>query len=203
MEFTNASMQELYDRAFGDLEVPEDWDTIEDFVRWFADNGAPLLVSHTTDVTEAEGFTVATLLQKGRYHLELYLMRNQMSLPNHVHPNVKVLTVELGGGARGKPRLDGKGCSDRYLTSPVYSYPNTPHGATDFPQNGKGWLALSFQEWPEGVEHKPVTVWWVGPTMGPRHEALIEAHFPDAVQYKGFADITKTATYKGIMSKAL
>lgn len=196
MELNDQTVKELYGRALGRVKLPESLDSIEDLVYWFVDSGAPLLVDHATDVTDAEGFCVSTLFKCDRFHIELYLMRNQMALPDHVHPGVKVLTLELGGGLRGSRKADGLGCSDKHLTSPIYSYPGEAHGATDFPESGRGWLALSFQEWPEGVEHKPVTVWWVGPTMGPKHEALIEEHFPGAVQYPGFADITKTDRFK-------
>lgn len=193
----NETLSDMRTLALGGLTLPESWTSVDDLAYWFAAQGNPLLVNAHTEVTDAEGFTVITLLKHKNFQIELYLMRNQMMLPNHVHPGVTVLTLELGGASR-HPEGDAN-CGGAYMCNPVYSHPDTAHGGTDFPITGKGWVALSYQEWPVGIEPKPVTVWWVGPTIGPRHEALIESHFPGGVTYSGFADITRTETYQALL----
>jgi hypothetical protein len=196
MELTEEELNSFYDKVLGGISVPDSWESLEDFIRWYVDSGMPLCVDFSSEVIHVEGFSAATLLKKGQYQIELYHIYNFSNIPHHAHPGIEVYTFQMGGGETGSPRRDALKTSTNWMSHGWKAESGELHGGIGLGSSTNGWVIISFQKWPEGVEPEAVSAWWVGATEGPLHEKVIERYFPGAVLYPGFADITTTERFK-------
>ena len=121
--------------------------------------------------------TAVSIFRQGRFQVELYLIHPVPTVPNHEHPGVDVIKIQMGEGSMGielSPTLtDGES-----------------HGAGFTLDAQTGFPLIAVQHW---KTRDPVTIaaMWKGPTVGPLHEALITRFNPDAYVTAGYADITR------------
>jgi hypothetical protein len=174
---------------FAQLTTPDSWQTIEDFVDWYMQSGQPLMIPWNAEVIASDDATAICIFRKAPYQVELYLVHPSIVIPVHAHPEMESIVVSIGGGCLGT-RLDN-GMSSIWGFKGNKIQGEQTHGGQGFGFSPKGYAMLTFQKWPEGVPLTSAAVHWKGDTAGPKQDAIIKKHHPQAVAIPGFADITR------------
>lgn len=173
---------------YNDYEIPDDWATLEDFVAWFVDSKFPIIIPWNAEVRQTDDATTICLFRKGQYQVEIYLIYPGWVIPEHGHPGVEVITMNMGGGRRGaKNKLGGSSIAGSLSEKLV---DNATHGGESATIFSDGYCLYSFEKWPKDIKMTSAAVHWKGKTAGPIHDKLIEKHYPGAVREPGYADVT-------------
>lgn len=159
------------------IRVPESWQTVDEFAQWWIAAGSPMRFPPDAEIFRSDDATAVSVFRQGQFQVELYLIHPTPTVPNHEHPGVDVIKIQMGEGTQGiemMPTLtDGES-----------------HGAGIKVDAQLGFPLLAVQHW---KTRTPITIaaMWKGPTVGPLHEALITRFNPDAYVTQGYADITR------------
>jgi hypothetical protein len=162
------------------IEIPETWNDVEEFGRWWVEAGLPFLFPEQPEVFLSDDATSVPVFRKGRFQIELYLIHPKPMLQDHEHPGVEVIKVRMG-------LSDHLGFTDALKSGQV-------HGAgIRMEAETVGFPLIAIQHW---KTREPTTIasMWKGPTVGPKQEALIKRFNPDAYVISGYADITRKMT---------
>lgn len=177
---------------YKNYNVPDDWDTLEDFVNWAIESKFPIVIPWDAEVRRTEDTTTICLFRKGQYQIELYLIYPGWVIPMHGHPNVEVITMIMGGGKRGaKNELGGSSLAGT-LSEKLHG--DMMHGGETSTIFSTGYCLYSFEKWPKDTKITSAALHWKGKTAGPIHDALIEKYYPGAVKEPGYADVTGILT---------
>ena len=174
---------------FSNIQIPDNWDSLEDFVEWYMDSRMPMMVPWDTNVIRTDDATAMCIFRKPPYQVELYLIHPNMTIPVHGHPGMEVITVVMGGGKLHE--LGQFGCSAAWGYMSPKLVEDGVHGGTDTNDTG-GYILLSFEKWPENTKIISAATQWKGTTAGPIHDALISSYHPDAYVKPGYADVNIT-----------
>ena len=159
------------------IAVPDSWRTVDEFAQWWIAAGSPMRFPPEAEIFVSDDATAVSIFRHGQFQVELYLIHPTPTVPNHEHPGVDVIKIQMGEGTQGiemSPTLtDGES-----------------HGAGFTIDTQIGFPLIAVQHW---KTREPITIaaMWKGPTVGPLHEALITRFNPDAYVTQGFADITR------------
>jgi len=159
------------------ITVPESWRTVDEFAQWWIAAGSPMRFSPEAEIFVSDDATAVSIFRHGQFQVELYLIHPSPTVPNHEHPGVDVIKIQLGEGTQGlemsSTLTDGES-----------------HGAGFTIDAQRGFPLIAVQHW---KTRAPITIaaMWKGPTVGPLHEALITRFNPDAYVTSGYADITR------------
>ncbi len=161
---------------YPNLVIPETWNNVEEFGRWWIKAGMPIMFPEGAEVFLSDDATAICLFRKGRFQVELYLIHPQPRVPVHEHPGVEVIKVRLN--SRKYPFL-----------SETLRDGNSHGSGIRSESEERGYPLLAIQHW---TTREPTTVasMWKGETVGPKQEALIKRFNPDALVREGWADIT-------------
>lgn len=174
---------------FGDLDVPESWDSVRAFMYWWFRMKCPTVFPVGAHHYRVDDATSITLFRHGQFQVELYMLEPDPVIEQHGHPGVEVITVRVVGVSE-----------DYVVDHPAQWLPasgtllaDEEHGVNpEIPRMERSpGLMLAFQHWTCGVKPTTVAARWKGKTAGPLHEALIRAHNPGAYVVSGYADITR------------
>ena len=174
---------------FSKINIPNDWDTLEDFVDWFLDARMPMMIPWNAEVIRSDDAVAICLFRKGNYQVELYLEYPQMHILRHCHPNMEVITMDLGGG-----KMTPKEAFD---TSAIWGSiakklpPGEYHGGDTSTDLGNGFVTLAFQRWEYAEEITSAAIQWKGELQGPIQENLIRIHKKNVKLIPGYADVSK------------
>lgn len=177
---------------FGHIDIPSGWESIEAFADWYMGRGAPLMVPWDAEVIASDDATAVCLFRKAPFQVELYLVHPNIAVPVHSHPGMEALVIRLGGGCLGE-RLDN-GLSSEWGMNCGKTKEDQTHGGRGLGFSPKGYAMLTFQKWPDGVPLTSAAVHWKGDTAGPKQDAIIKRHHPQAIAVPGFADISRRKT---------
>lgn len=185
--------QELWKRCspidyFKDIVIPESWETIEDFTNWYLEQRMPLTIPWDAEVIQTDDATAICIFRKPPYQVELYLIHPKLSIPIHAHPGMDVITMSLGGGKNDTKSITGTSTNWGNIAENLKD--GESHGGQGMLRNSLGFGLLSFEKWPEHTVLTSAAIHWKGKTAGPLHDALIKKHYPEAVIYPGYADIS-------------
>lgn len=163
------------------MNIPETWNSTEEFASWYVGNGLPFMPPPNVEVFTSDDATAFCMFKKGQFQVELYLIYPQPFVPIHEHPGVEVIeTAVTEGIVRLIPVLKlgqahGQGIRDKAQL--------------------RGYPLVSIQQWHPSLTPTTVASQWKGKTVGPKHEAIIRRFNPNAFIYNGYADTTKTMDY--------
>lgn len=165
-----------FNEYYANIEIPETWKTLEDFVRWFMDNRMPIMIPQNPNIVVSDNATAYTIFRKEPYQVEVYVNYPNCRIAEHGHPGMEVITMSLTNfGGFAKKLNKGK-----------------KHGGPEFDSPaGIGSVMFTFEKWPEGAEITTAAANWVGETAGPLQEAIIKSRYPNAHIENGYADVTK------------
>jgi len=175
------------------MDIPKDWDTLEDFIEWYSDAKMPLMTPWNSSVMYTDDATSICVFRQGKYQVELYIIKPDKILPHHAHPGMEVTLVFMAAQGMswatdiGK-NSDGKG-NEAFALRLSKLKDGEYHGGT---ATEKGFVLLSFEKWPEEITPSSAALHWQGETAGPIHDNLIASKDPLVSVRPGFADITKS-----------
>ena len=58
---------------FKDLQIPDDWVTLEDFVNWYMESKIPIMIPWNAKVIRSDDAVAISIFRKGQYQVEFYL----------------------------------------------------------------------------------------------------------------------------------
>lgn len=164
-----------YDIALSSLlgNVPDTWNTLQEFMKWYLDNRIPFLVPNGCGTVVTDDATAVPIFRRDRFQVEFYIIHPQVNIKLHSHPDIETITFLLGGE---KTLEDGyMGTSGNFNKDyPIVAAMNEKHGK--FSENGysnEGFAMLSFQRWNPGVPITSAALNWKGPSAGPIHDKLL------------------------------
>lgn len=179
---------------FKQVEIPDDWASLEDFVDWYCGQRMPMMIPWNADVIRSDDAVAICLFRKGHYQVEFYIEYPNMYIYKHSHPRMEVITMTMGGGGTWKPNEDSTtntshvwGALTSKLTNGNY------HGGDSQSGTGNGFVILAFQRWENPEEMTSAAVQWKGELQGTWQAELIKKHYPDAYVNvdKNYADVTR------------
>lgn len=178
---------------FAHIEIPDTWETIEDFTNWYLDAKLPLMIPWNAKIICSDDATAVCLFRKGAFQVELYLVHPQQYVPLHEHPDMEVITMFLGGGdpSKIKPPVPDDTAFNLHegwgVMAPKLEV-GEAHGGHIATIDKNGYVLLAFQRWDNG-NPLSAAVQWKGDTAGPKQEKMIREAYPDAYIEPGWANI--------------
>lgn len=176
---------------FKDVQIPDDWDTLEDFVDWYCDQRMPMMIPWNANVICSDDAVAICLFRKGKYQVEFYIEYPNMYIYKHAHPRMEVITMTMGGGGTWPPVA---GCPTNTAHTwgglTVKLQNGNYHGGDADASTGNGFVILAFQRWENPEEMTSAAVQWKGQVQGDIQTNLIKSHYPDAFVREGYVDIT-------------
>jgi hypothetical protein len=172
---------------FKDVVIPDNWDTLEEFVDWYLSQRMPMMIPWNAEAIVTDDAAAVCLFRKGQYQVEFYLLFPYDIVPHHSHPRMEVITMELGGG--GVPD-NGTGTSQTWGLTSKKLMPGEYHSSNDDQKYLKGYFIFAFQKWENPEEMTSAAIHWKGETAGAKHENLIRQFNPGTHVVDGYADIT-------------
>lgn len=173
---------------FKDLHIPEDWDTLEDFVNWFMESKIPIMIPWNATVIRSDDAVAICIFRKGQYQVEFYLEYPEMYIRRHAHPRMEVITMDLGGGGMS-PRNENNTSrvwGDAYTKLPAGEF----HGGDTGSILSNGFCTLAFQKWEDPTEMTSAAIQWKGEIQGPIQEELIKRNKKNVHILPDYADIS-------------
>ena len=176
---------------FKQVKIPNDWDTLEDFVDWYCNQRMPMMIPWNAEVIRSDDAVAICLFRKGNYQVEFYIEYPNMYIRKHSHPRMEVITMSMGGGGMWGPNENSTtntsnvwGSISSKLTNGNY------HGGDSQSSRGNGFVTLAFQRWENPKEMTSAAVQWKGELQGEWQANLIRSYYPDAFIRDGYADIS-------------
>lgn len=173
---------------FAHVQIPDDWDTLEDFVDWYLDSKMPLMIPYNAAVIRSDDACAISVFRKGNYQVEFYLEYPEMWIRKHAHPRMEVIIMQLGGGSVA-PKTDlgvSKTWGDLATKLPAGEF----HGGDTTSLANDGFITLAFQRWEDPEEMTSAAIQWKGELQGPVQEDLIRKTKKNALLIPGYADVT-------------
>jgi hypothetical protein len=174
---------------FKDLQIPDDWDSLEDFVEWYIESKMPLMIPWNASVIRSDDAAAVCIFKKGQYQVEFYLEYPEMYIRKHAHPNMEVITMDLGGGGLAPPHPNetvSRVWGDATEKLPAGNF----HGGDSSSLLSSGFITLAFQRWDNPDEMTSAAIQWKGELQGPIQAELITKHYPDALIKSNYADVS-------------
>ena len=166
----------LLDNPIDNLIVPEAWENVTEFGKWWVENKMPIRFPVKPEVFRTDDATAITIFREGRFQVEMYLIHANPQLQDHEHPGVEVIKVRTG-------LLNGISLSDVLLR-------NQAHGSgMKLEAEKKGFPLLAIQHW-QTREPNTIASMWKGYTAGPKHRSLILRYNPGCFVDGDYVDIT-------------
>lgn len=183
-----------YDEYFSNLEVPETWETLEDFVDWYMRSKMPLRIPADSIISVTDNATAITTFKHKNYQVEMYIIHPASTIDFHYHPDMEVIQMLVG---------DTNGSLEKWGGAGVKTKPKMGHGNPE-DQAGNGLVLMVFEKWLNNAPITSAAIQWKGPVPGPKQEALITKYYPNAVvrpydrvnkvegvDWDGWYDVTK------------
>jgi hypothetical protein len=171
-------------------DAPESWSNVREFAKWYVTAGLPILFPNGNEVFCSDDATATCLFRKGQFQVELYMIHPRPKVPEHSHPYMEVIEM----------RIDS--VKKLAVLNEVLLSDETHGPGIRLEAELHGFPLIAFQHW---LDRKPTTIasMWRGITAGPKHLELIRRFNPNAYIDGDYADITKPANYRELLSKGL
>ena len=166
-----------FEDYFSNLEIPETWATLSDFIEWFMDSRMPWMIPEDSEVYVTDNASSIILFRHDCYQVELYVNYPKTKAPLHGHPGMDLVTMQIGRmnpiqwARAGKVLRSGKRHDANFVSE-------------------KGTVFLTFEKWIPKIPMTSASVNWCGLTVGPIHEKLIKRHFPNVEIIDGVSALT-------------
>lgn len=187
-------MFETHQLKVNELVIPETWDNVHEFGKWWIENGMPYNPPYDQEVFLSDDATAISFFRKGHFQVEMYLIHPDPLVPVHEHPGVEVIK------ARVFRNPDDHSLYAQF--SPVL-HEGESHGVGMRLEGAKiGFTLFAIQHW---LTRTPTTIasMWKGPTVGEKQENLIRRFNSDAFIHGHYADITKPADYLNTLRESI
>lgn len=158
------------------LNIPETWDTLDNFIHWYRVNGYPfrIPINRKTFVTD-QSYSII-VFEQDLYTVELYVGAATLHSPKHTHPFEHRILM-CGGelyGRRGRDLDEDPPFSG--LIPPGNLGPVVKPGEWHQLITNTGFVTMIFSKWQSLEDKTSAVVAYEGETMGPIHQALIDSN---------------------------
>ena len=180
---------------FKQIEIPDDWASLEDFVDWYCNQRMPMMIPWNANVIRSDDAVAICLFRKGNYQVEFYIEYPNMYIYKHSHPRMEVITMTMGGGGTWKPNENSNTNTSHIwggLTSKLTN--GNYHGGDSQGGTGNGFVILAFQRWDNPEEMTSAAVQWKGQLQGDIQANLIKSYYPNSFIRDGYADINRNVS---------
>jgi hypothetical protein len=177
---------------FNHIDIPDDWNSLEDFVNWYVNSKMPLMIPFNAEVIRSDDACAISIFKKGNYQVEFYLEYPEMWIRKHCHPRMEVMVMHLGGGS-GAPK-DEYDVSKTWGTIEKKLLPGEYHGGNAGSMATDGFITLAFQRWENQEEMTSAAIQWKGEIQGPVQKELIKSKKKNAFVNDTYADVTDDPT---------
>lgn len=164
---------------FSHLTIPQTWDGVEEFCNWYMENKMPIMIPEDSHVYTNENATAIVLFRHRNFQVELYIGFPENAVEDHFHPNMEVITMQIG-------KMNVGIVWGAYTDTLVHGQSHSGNFSSP-----RGCAFLTFEKWDDENKMTSASVNWIGKTAGPKHDALIKKHYPDSYVENGYADVTK------------
>lgn len=160
---------------------------VVNFTAWYFRNNRPIKPPADMTIFRTDNASSACVYRQGRFQVELYLIDIDAPIPNHGHPGVDA--VEINNFRLADMDVDHEVFLDELEQLALYT--GQWHGASiEERAKHNGHYLTSVQYWHPDIPMKTISTRWIGPTVGPVHDALIKLHNPTSYSVPGYADVT-------------
>lgn len=173
---------------FSHINIPDDWNSLEEFADWYLDSKMPLMIPFDARVIVSDDACAICIFKKGNYQVELYLQYPEMWVRKHCHPRMDSIIMQLGGGSSSPEDIYGVSKSWGYIDKNLP--PGHYHGGDSVTAAFDGKVILAFQRWENPKEMTSAAIQWKGQLQGNHQVKLIKNYYPNALVQEGYADIT-------------
>jgi hypothetical protein len=162
--------------AYKGLEIPEDWESLKDFIIWYKNNNYPMLPPSDMSVYVTDITASTIIFRRGRFQVEMYLIYPGADVVAHAH-DLDLSIIYLGGAmeARAMGMAKNFGNDDsRYPKDIPHQDSGMATGILpagiehSFTVSVRGCLFLNIQQW-KMDELSSATVNYQGTALGPIH----------------------------------
>lgn len=159
------------------IGIPEKFADLSVFIDWYLEAGLPILPPKDSELFITDDATSFCTFRSGCFMAEIYTVIAPAAVPYHQHPRLEValLTYESKTTGTWGP------IDDIVVTGMTHG------GAME---EAREPIFMAFSRWPTDMVMHTVAAVWKGPTLGPKHDALITRFFPGAVTRPGYADVS-------------
>jgi hypothetical protein len=167
-----------FEDYFSHLNIPETWNTLDEFIEWYMDSKMPLMIPSDSEVYFTDNASSLIVFRQDCYQVELYLNYPKSIAPMHSHPGMDLIIMQIGTmsnsrwGFPNKLLKDGEEHDGKFISE-------------------KGTVFLTFQKWDPTVKMTSASINWSGQTVGPIQEKLIKRHYPTVKIINGISMLTK------------
>lgn len=159
---------------FSSVQIPDDWDTLEDFVDWYMSQRMPMMIPWDAEVIRSDDAVAICVFRKGNYQVEFYIEYPDMYIRKHAHPRMEVIVMQLGGGGNFYKHRE-LGVANLWGMAVKKLPENTVHGGESTMSLHKGFITLAFQKWEDPNEMTSAAVQWNGEVQGDLQIELIKS----------------------------
>lgn len=174
--------------------VPENWNTLDEFVAWYKYNNYPFRVPQNARIVPTDVSFSCCIFRQGLYQVELYLAKGNFKSTRHSHPFEQKI-IYLGGHLSGKRGQDSHEFGPaQELGSPVLpsssgEEPNHQAGLIglsllagqwhEIEGKEQGFIFLNCQKWPNKEMMSSAVIEYDGESLGAIHDQVIRSKNPE------------------------
>ena len=154
------------------MNIPDTWNTLQEFTSWYVDNNYPILVPDNVQVFPTDVSYSVCVFRHDVYQVELYIAKPEFMSSKHSHPFEQQI-IFLGGdmwGNRQNGKLEHLGDSDKNKVGNILP-PNHWHQVGSGMQ---GFVFFNCQKWPNKQLMTSAVVEYGGESLGPLHKQIIK-----------------------------
>lgn len=174
--------------------------SFEEFVVWYFNGGIKFYLDHGVFSTIMIGTNTSEtiIFSHKQFQVELYVVNrsDDFYIEQHTHPNVRTFEYLV------TPNSVKTEVTSEYVRNNI-SQPGVPHGGKISKLNVYGYFFIVCQEWLGNKKGHISILDYVGPSVGPLHEKLLQARNPQALTLDSIVNSTGTRilvdTTKGIL----
>lgn len=164
---------------FSNLNIPNNWNSLEDFVDWYMASKMPIIIPEDSQVYVNENSTSIVFFRHGNFQVELYITFPGTYVEPHFHPGMEIITMQIG---KMNKNIIWGSCSDKLI-------PGKYHEA-DF-RSEKGCVFFTFERWFDEKNMTSASVNWKGKTVGKKHIENILAQYPNSFVNGYYVDVSR------------
>lgn len=166
------------------INIPDDWNSLEEFTEWFKAAGYPILPPADTRVYVSDISYSTIVFRRGRFQAELYFVAPNAATNVHTHNHSSKFIILAGSsegyyddpedfirvGKRSLPPGKDDVDPDFSITG-LTCHVGDNHG---FRTLEYGLVFFNLEMWPEDIVPTSALVEFEGPAMGPKHETMMQ-----------------------------
>lgn len=160
------------------LELPETWENLDAFVKWYIENGYPRNPPTPNETYFTDVGTSVIIFRHDHYQAEFYIGSPHFNTSKHFHPFEQTI-MTVGGNGEGRR---GTNINDdtkwTQITDKAHNRVGRflpPHQWHQLSSFDRGLYFFNFQRWPDKSKMSSAIIGYYGESLGPVHDDLMDS----------------------------